>query len=234
MPLPILEAAKYTTVVPSTNETIEFRPFLVKEEKILMLAQESDDPSQIIGSLKQIIEACTNGVVEPSALTTYDLEYLFLQLRAKSVGETSDIISKCQECEAENPVEINLSDITVKFPEEELNNKIELTDTVGIILRPISIGKSEELSKLDATEDALTRSIAACIESIYDSNGVYIADDTSEKEMGQFIDSLTHDQLHKIQHYIENQPELKEVLKFKCKKCGHANEVTISGLSSFF
>lgn len=234
MPLPILETSKYTTVVPSTKETIEFRPFLVKEEKILLLAQESDDSSQIIGALKQVIKVCTFNEIDPNKLTTYDLEYIFLQLRAKSVGETSEVMLKCRECEAENPIEVNLSDITVKFPEEELSNKIELTDTVGIILRPISIGKSEELSKLSATEDALTRSIAACIESIYDSNGVYIADDTSEKEMGQFIDSLTHDQLHKIQHYVENQPELKEVLKFKCKKCGHNNEFTVSGLSSFF
>lgn len=234
MPLPILEAAKYTTVVPSTQETIEFRPFLVKEEKILMLAQESSDSSQIIGALKQIIEACTFDEVDANKLTTYDLEYLFLQLRAKSVGETSDVMLKCAECEASNPIVIKLSDITVDFTKAAKDNKIELTDSIGIILRPISVGKSEELSKLGANEDSFNRSISACIESIYDSNGEYIADDTSEKEMGQFIDSLTHDQLHKIQLYIENQPELKEVVKFKCKKCGHDNEFTVSGLSSFF
>jgi hypothetical protein len=234
MPLPILEAAKYTTVVPSTNETIEFRPFLVKEEKILMLAQESDDSSQIIGALKRIIEACTFDEVDANKLTTYDLEYLFLQLRAKSVGETSDVVLKCAECEASNPIVIKLSDITVDFTKAAKDNKIELTDSIGIILRPISVGKSEELSKLDANADSFNRSISACIESIYDSNGEYIADDTSEKEMGQFIDSLTHDQLHKIQLYIENQPELKEVVKFKCKKCGHDNEFTVSGLASFF
>jgi DNA-directed RNA polymerase subunit M/transcription elongation factor TFIIS len=234
MPLPILEAAKYTTVVPSTNETIEFRPFLVKEEKILMLAQETDDPSHIIRSLKQIIEACTFDEVDADKLTTYDLEYLFLQLRAKSVGETSEVLFKCAECEESNQVVVKLSDITVKFPEEEIKNKIELTSDIGMILRPISIGKTEELSKLKPSDDALTHSIAAVIESIYDSKGVYMADDTSEKEMGQFIDSLTHDQLHKIQHYIENQPELKELIKFKCKKCGHDNEFSVSGLSSFF
>ena len=120
MPLPILETSKYTTVVQSTKETLEFRPFLVKEEKILLLAQESDDSSQIIGALKQVIKVCTFNEIDPNKLTTYDLEYIFLQLRAKSVGETSEVMLKCRECEAKNPIEVNLSDITVKFPEEEL------------------------------------------------------------------------------------------------------------------
>lgn len=234
MPLPVLETTKYTTLVPSTQEKIEFRPFLVKEEKILMIAQESQDSSQIIKALKEIISACTFDIVKPEKLTTYDLEYLFLQLRAKSVGETSNISLKCTECGEVNSVSINLSEIDVKFPEEKAERKIELTDTVGITLRPISIEKTEELSKLKENEDALTKSIAACIESIYDSNGVYMTDDTSEKEMTQFIDSLSHKHLQDIQDFMSNQPELHKVVKFKCKACGHENEITISGLQSFF
>jgi DNA-directed RNA polymerase subunit M/transcription elongation factor TFIIS len=234
MPLPVLETTKYTTVVPSTQEKVEFRPFLVKEEKILMIAQESQDSSQTIKALKEIVSACTFNVLKLENLTTYDLEYLFLQLRVKSVGEVSDISLKCSKCGEVNSVSVDLSEINVQFPEKESERKIELTDTIGITLRPISIDKVGELSNLEKNEDSLTKSVAACIESIYDSNGLYMTDDTSEKEMAQFVDSLSHKHLELIQDFMSNQPELRKVIKFKCSACGHENEITATGLQSFF
>jgi len=233
MPLPVLEAAKYTTVVPSTKKTIEFRPFLVKEEKILMIAQESSDSSQIIRALKDIIHSCTFGVLDPSTLTIYDIEYLFLQLRSKSVGETSELQFKCSGCQANNNVELDLSSIDVVFPKEKINNKIQLTTNVGVILRPLSIGKTQELSGVK-DKDMLTKSVAAYIESIYDAENVYLTDESSEKEMEAFIDSLSHKNLEDIQKYMALQPQLKEDVKFRCTGCGHDNEITITGLQSFF
>ena len=159
MALPKLETSKYTAVIPSSKKTIEFRPFLVKEEKILMMAQESKDNLQIIGALKDIIKSCTFNTVDPSELTTYDLEYLFLQLRAKSVGETSEIKIKCDECGEYNEVSVNLSDAEVKNPNDSVDKKIELNDTVGIIMRPISLAKSEDLSKIKKDEDIFINSI---------------------------------------------------------------------------
>ena len=233
MPLPVLEAAKYTTKVPSTGKIIEYRPFLVKEEKILMVAQESNDSSQIIRALKDIIHICTFKAVKPNELTIYDLEYLFLQLRAKSVGETSELRFKCAECKVSNDVEIDLSTIEVKFPKDKVDNKIQLTDTVGVVLRPLSIGKTEELSKVKDS-DVLTRSVAAYIESIYDDDNVYMSDDTPAKEMTDFIDSLSHKNLEDIQQYMTQQPQLKEDVEFMCTSCTHANKITITGLQSFF
>lgn len=234
MPLPKLESSKYTAVIPSTEKTIEFRPFLVKEEKILMIAQESKDNAQIISALKGIIKSCTFNAVDPNDLTTYDLEYLFLQLRAKSVGETSEIRIKCEECGEYNEVSVNLLDAEVKYPNDKIDNKIQLNDSVGIIMRPISLSKSEGISKLKKEEDIFTNSIIASIESIYDDNGVYQTDDTSEKDLKEFVDSLSHKHLQEIQKYLSEQPKLQLEIKFKCSKCGHDNSVILEGLESFF
>jgi DNA-directed RNA polymerase subunit M/transcription elongation factor TFIIS len=235
MPLPKLEANKYPAVIPSTNKTIEFRPFLVKEEKILMIAQESKDPSQIFEAMQDIIKACTFDSVDASELTTYDLEYLFLQLRAKSVGETANIKIKCEECDEYNEVSINLLDAKVEFPKEKVDKKIQLSDTVGIIMRPITIAKSEFLSKKgDDDADALIHTVIASIESIYDDNGVYQTDDTSEDDLKDFVESLSRVHLELIQKYLSAQPKLKLKVEFKCSKCGHDNVRILEGLESFF
>jgi len=237
MPLPKLEANKYPAVIPSTNKTIEFRPFLVKEEKILMVAQESKDPSQIFEAMKDIIKTCTFNSVDASELTTYDLEYLFLQLRAKSVGETANIKIKCEECDEYNEVSINLLDAKVEFSKEKVDKKIQLSDTVGIIMRPITIAKSEALSKKgndDSDADALIHTVIASIESIYDDNGVYQTDDTSEDDLKDFVESLSRAHLELIQKYLAAQPKLKLKVEFKCNKCGHDNVRILEGLESFF
>lgn len=233
MPLPKLETNKYTTVVPSTQKTIEFRPFLVKEEKILMIAQESNDSNQIIQALCDIIDVCTFGKVKAKDLTTYDLEYLFLQLRAKSIGETTEIILPCDECGHENTVVVDLSSIEVVFPEKKVDNKIQLNDEVGIILRPISVSKSKEITRLKE-DNVFSASIAACIESIYDEDAVYPTDETSPKELEEFIDSLSHSHLESIQEYISHQPVLQKEVKYTCSSCGHTNTVILKGLESFF
>ena len=235
MPLPKLEANKYPAVIPSTNKTIEFRPFLVKEEKILMIAQESKDPLQIFKAMKDIIKACTFDSVDASELTTYDLEYLFLQLRAKSVGETADIKIKCEECDEYNEVSINLLDAKVEFPKEKVDAKIELSDTVGIVMRPITIARSEALSKKNTGDsNTLIHTIVASIDSIYDNNGVYKTDDTAEGDLKDFVESLSHSHLEKIQKYLSAQPKLKLKVEFKCHKCGHDNVRILEGLESFF
>ncbi len=235
MALPKLETSKYPTVIPSTGKTIEFRPFLVKEEKILMIAQESKDTSQIFNAMKDIIKSCTFNAVDASELTTYDLEYLFLQLRAKSVGESAEIKIKCEECGEYNTVSIDLLAAEVKSAVGEVDKKIQLNDTVGIIMRPITLAKSEALSKeAKADEDIFIRSIAASIESIYDSDGVYQTDDTSEDDLKEFIESLSHKHLEEIQKYLSAQPKLQLEVKFKCDKCGHDNVRILEGLESFF
>jgi DNA-directed RNA polymerase subunit M/transcription elongation factor TFIIS len=233
MPLPKLDTPKYTAVIPSSKKQIQYRPFLVKEEKILMMAQESEDANIILNSIKDIISACVYGDIKVNDLTMYDIEYLFLQLRAKSVGETAEIRLKCEDCGEYNTHTINLNDIQVVFPEGEVSNKIQLTDDVGIELKRIGIEEATKISKLKE-DKAFVHGIAASIDSVYDKDSVYTLADFSEKEIVEFIESFNRAQLEQIQKFIDNQPVLSHTIKFKCSKCGHENEITLKGLQSFF
>jgi len=229
MPLPVLEAPKYNLVVPSTKKKLQYRPFLVKEEKILMIAQESDDASQIESSIKEIIKACTFGKIDVDSLFTYDLEYILLKLREKSVGETSNFSLACEKCGASNKVTVNLQDVSVDFPENVPDNTIELAEGVGITLSPVSI---KRLGKLD--QNNINSVISTVIETIYDEKSVYSVDIVSREELDAFIDSFTHKNLEEIQNFVKNQPTLKHTVTFKCSECGHENTYTLEGIQSFF
>ena len=232
MPLPKLETSKYITQLPSTKEEIEFRPFLVKEEKLLMIAQESEDEVQILKAMKDIIHACTFGKVNTEECTMYDIEYLFLQLRIKSVGEESIIRLKCDECGKYSEVSVDLTKIEVVFPKEEIPNTIQLSDSIGLTLKPLTLKASEKLTGSD--EEIFNQAIIQVIDTIYDNESVYDKNDVSEQEMIEFIDSMSHSHLEAIQKYIENQPELKHTVEFKCKHDNHENKVELKGIASFF
>ena len=232
MPLPKLESNKFTTQIPSTKEEIEFRPFLVKEEKILMIAQESEDEKQIMSAMKDIVSACTFGKVDADNCTMYDIEYLFLQLRMKSIGETTTLNLKCEECGEFTEVEIDLNDVKVVWPKKEVSNTIALTDDIGITLKPITLKSATKVT--GTSEEIFNQALIQSIESIYDADSVYSAADTSEKEILEFIDSMSHSQLEEIQSYLNNQPIVKHTVKFKCKHDGHVNKIELKGIQSFF
>lgn len=231
MALPILEVSKYETVVPSTGKRIQYRPFLVKEEKILLIAQESKDSEQIINALKAIINACTFEKLNVDELATYDLEYLFLQLRAKSVGETVDLQLNCEDCKVANHVTVDLSKVKVVQSSEKFESKIQLTDEIGITVRPIPV---KEINNLSEKPEDFVKMIGICIETIYDSNKIYNREDISEKEMITFVESLSRKQVEKIERFISNQPKLSHRETFTCINCKKKNSITIEGLQSFF
>ena len=230
MPLPILETAKHTIEIPSTKEKVEFRPFLVKEEKILLQAQTTEDVNEITKVVKDIINVCSFEKVNPNDLTIYDLEYVFLQLRAISIGENIEFSIKCEECGKKNILTVDLTEVKVQFPKEKISNKIQLTDDIGVVLRPIRV---KDIEKIGDGSDIIP-GIIASIESIFDSDEVYNTDDSSKKELITFVESLSHQHLEEIQKYIENQPKLSHTIKFTCQFCGHENEHTITGLGDFF
>jgi len=229
MPLPVLETTTYNLVVPSTKKKLKYRPFLVKEEKILMISQESNDASQIESSIKEIIKACTFGKIDVDSLLTYDLEYILLKLREKSVGESSEFSLSCKKCGAKNKVTVNLNDVVVDFPETVPDSNIELSKGVGITLSPVSIKRLGNIHEND-----INSIISTVIESIYDEENVYHVDSVSKKELDTFIDSFTHKNLEDIQNFIKNQPTLKHTVTFKCSECGHENTYTLEGIQSFF
>lgn len=232
MALPKIDIPKYEVKIPSTGKTVMYRPYLVKEEKILMIALESKSNSQIMTAMKDIVSSCTFNKVDPDKLCTFDLEYLFLKLRSKSVGEVSRIGIKCKHCEAVNKTEINLDEVQVQFP-EKVEKKIQLNDEVGITL---NYPKADFLSDQDGklTPEAITNVIIACIDTIYDKDGVYHAADHKKEELAEFVDSLNQAQFLKIQEFISNMPKLQMEIKFKCEKCKKDNSLEISGLQNFF
>jgi DNA-directed RNA polymerase subunit M/transcription elongation factor TFIIS len=230
MPLPILETAKHTIEIPSTKEQVEFRPFLVKEEKILLQAQTTEDVNEITKVVKDIIRVCSFEKVNPNDLTIYDMEYIFLQLRAISIGENIEFSIKCEECDKKNIVTIDLTEVKVQFPKKKAENKLQLTDEVGVILRPIRV---KDIKSIGDGSD-ITPGIIASIESIFDEDGVYNTDDSNKKELNTFVESLNHNHLQSIQEYIQNQPKLSHTINFTCQFCGHENEHTIEGLGDFF
>ena len=232
MALPKLENPTYAFNVPSLNRKVEFRPFLVKEEKVLMMAQESQDEKKILKTVKDIISACSFGKLNPDECAASDLEYLFLQLRAKSVGETVSVKIKCSECDNYEKCAINLEEIALSEP-KDLDNTVEITDSIGLILKTISLSDAEKINKKD-TEKAFNQTIMYSIESIYDSDNVYPASESTEKELIEFIDSLSHKHLEKIQSYIQNVPKLQHECQFKCTQCGHDNVTVLEGIESFF
>lgn len=230
MPLPVLNTPTYTIKLPSTGKDIEYRPFLVKEEKILMIAQESKDQKQVMKAMRDIISSCTFGKVNADDCTVYDIEYLFLQLRSKSVGEIANVKIRCSKCGEYTPVEINLDEVGVIYPKEKIDPNIKLTDTVGIKLRPMQF---RDAMKIQSDKD-ISGTIATVIESIYDSDNVYDIQSISKKELDAFIDSMNRKQLESIQKFIENQPRVQHIIEFDCEKCGHKNRHVLTGLASFF
>jgi hypothetical protein len=235
MKLPTIETPKYRLTLPSTKKIIDYRPFLVKEEKILLLAQEANDHESIMTAIRDIISACTFNKINIDELTSYDIEYIFLKLRSKSVGEKSQVQCRCEKCETYTTVDIDLDAIEVTWPEEKLDNVIMLTDIIGVTLKHIKISDiKKSFNDDEQASETLTSIIIASIENIFDSEKVYDAKDSSYDELLTFINSLNRNQITKIEEYIANTPKLEHTLNFNCKSCKYDNAVLLSGLQTFF
>lgn len=235
MTLPKIETPKYHLTLPSNQETVEFRPFLVKEEKVLMIAQEAGSDFTMISAMKDVITSCTFNKLDLYSIPMSDIEYVLLQIRAKSVGETSKLKFKCAETNEFVSVEIDLSKIEVKGYEEKLDNNIQLTDDVGITVKSPGLKDAEKQSRGKKQSDAesMLANLRAVIESVYDSDTVYPFSDVSVKEADTFIESLSSDQVSKIKDWVEKLPVLKHEIQFKGPK-GHDNTIVLRGLGDFF
>jgi len=235
MALPKLETPRYELTVPSTGKVVAFRPYLVKEEKVLLMAMESENPKQIFSAMQDVISSCTFGNVNVDNLTSFDIEYIFLQLRIKSVGETVTVNLKCEKDEAYTPVEVDLTQVKlVQSPGFVSSLDVKLTDSIGVVLKPI---KASDLITLDPKvnkTDLITDLVIATISHIYDSEKIYRPEDISKEELRQFIDSLSRQQITKIQNYITSFPRLELDVTFTCVKCGHVNTIKLNGMESFF
>ena len=235
MALPRLDSPKYDLTIPSTGEKVKFRPYLVKEEKILMMAIESEDTRQMMTAVKDVIRSCTEDAIDIDKLAMFDLEYVFTQLRSKSVGEVSTISVKCKECESKNDVDVDLTKVRVDVPKEK-NKTIMLTDSIGVSLRYPSVDTllnaqaDDQKSDVDRVFDVIISSI----DSIYSNDTVYDASEQPYDELKEFVESLNTNQFNDIREFIENIPTAAIGVEFKCISCGHDNAFDVKGLGNFF
>ena len=237
MALPKLNTPTYELEVPSTDEKVKYRPFLVKEEKILLMAMESGKNVDIINAVKEIVSECTFNTLNLSTLPMFDTEYIFLQIRSKSVGEVSKLRLLCPDGDGKTyaDVELNLLDVKVQV-EEGHTNKIELDNDMGIIMTYPTIDTFVKNDIQAVTASNMLDVIGSCILQIYEKGGekVYEAKDQTKKELSEFIDSLQTKHFQKLQSFFNSMPKLKHTIKLKNPKTKKESEIILNGLNDFF
>ena len=236
MALPKLTTPTYELEVPSSDEKIQYRPFLVKEEKILLMAMESNKPEDIIEAVKQIVSECTFNKLDLGILPMFDVEYIFLQIRSKSVGEVSKLKLLCpDDNKTYADVVVNLDDVQVQV-EEGHTNKIELGNGMGMIMTYPNIDTFKNSGITEIKADNMIDVISTCILQIYEDDGekVYETKDQTKKELGEFLEQLQTIHFRKVQAFFETMPKLKHTIKVKNPKTKKESEIVLAGLNDFF
>ena len=239
MPLPKISTPTYELELPSNKKRIKYRPFLVREEKILIMALESENTKQISDAIVQVLKDCilTRGI-KINELATFDIEYLFLNIRAKSVGETVEVNVTCpDDGETMVPMEIAIDDIKVQ-KEEKHSNIIKLDDRLSMKLKYPSMNQfiesNFEVSDSDMGVDQSLRMITTCVDIIYDSEESWSASDCTKKELTDFIEQLNTKQFKEIENFFTTMPKLSHKVNVKNPNTGVESEVVLEGLASFF
>ena len=231
MALPKLNSEpKYELIIPSLKKKVKFRPFLVKEEKVIMIAMESGDQKDALNAILDTISVCIQDKINLNTLTTFDVEYLFLQLRAKSIGETAKVNIKCTKCGTPNTVSIKLDDINIELP--EIENTVKLDEKVSVELQWPPFKGLTEVNTDNSTESAFEM-IANCIKIIYTEDERINVSEVSKEEIKEFLESMNSEQFSKLRDYIDQLPKLKHDVAFCCKNCATSNNVTLEGVESF-
>ena len=236
MSLPKINTPEYTLVIPSTDEEIKYRPFLVKEEKILLVAQETGTDKATYEAIRTIINSCTLNHIDIDKLPLFDMEYIFLNIRAKSVGEVAKLKVKCPDDEkTEVEVEVDLTKIKVEMDEKH-DARIKLTDDIGVLMAYPSFGTISQQSDIKDGSDTeqLFDMISGCIYQIWHGEETYDAMDYSDKDLKEFLDSLNHEQFEKLQNFFETMPSLKQDIEVTNPKTNVTSTLTLQGLNSFF
>ena len=238
MPLPKIATPTYELELPSSGQTVKFRPFLVKEEKVLVLALESEDTKQITNAIKAVIKGCiqTKGI-KVESLPTFDIEFLFLNIRGKSVGEKIEVNIICPDDETtEVPVEIDLDEIRVQRNDDH-TKQIKLDDTLMMEMKYPSLDQFiknnfdfEDKNVMDQSFDL----IASCVNKIYSEEEVWAADDCTKKEIKDFLEQMNSSQFKEIEKFFETMPKLSHKIKVTNPNTKVENEVVLEGLASFF
>jgi len=245
MTLPLITTPRYTLEQPSTGKQISFRPFLVREEKILLMALESDDAFEAVEATKQVIANCCDELDDIDALPMFDIEYILLQLRSKSVGEISEPSIACPKCGGSIKLKLDLSKVKVQKTKDH-STKIQLTQTVGLVMKyptyaMLKSAKGAENFTANETLDLMLE----CIDFIFDGEQNHKASEQTKEELHAFLDQLTQAHFAKIQDFFDTMPKLEHTMAYTCpnkvedddgekSKCGHKGKLVISTLQDFF
>ena len=234
MALPQLNTSRYNVYVPGLGKEVSFRPYLVKEEKILMIAMESNDQKQILGAITDIIKSCVFDDINVDNLAVFDVELLFIHLRQKSVGEGINVSLKCSECDTSNQADVDLDLIEVPVITDD-DKTVMLNDDVGVTMRypsfkDIKKFKPEELEKAEG----IIALMKECIVNIFDGENIHEKSDITKKELDDFIDGMNSTQFTTLAGFFNEMPTLKTDLSFTCTNCGHENVHEVRGLQNFF
>jgi hypothetical protein len=239
MALPKIDSPVYDLTLPVSKTSIRFRPFLVKEQRNLMMAMEANDSETIEKNIKQVLTNCTlTDSVNIEELPIVDIEYYFLQLRARSVGEIVKSRYRCENLVDEkpcgNPMEAEINLLDIKVEDTGVKDEINITDKIVVKLRypqfTILNNLKEEKSATDLAFDMIVNSI----EYLYDGQQFYYAKETSKEELTEFVESLNQEQFSKIEEYFDNLPKLNKKIEMKCSKCGFEHQIDVEGLENFF
>jgi hypothetical protein len=235
MPLPKLTVPEYELELPTSKEKVLYRPFLVREEKILFMAMESQEEKEMINAVKTIIKNCTNIKKKVEDLATFEIEYLFLKIRSKSVGETATFLVTCPD-DGETQVEVNvdLNSVEVQFSDDH-SRKIKLDDSVSVLMKYPSLDTFIKTNLSDNPGmDDMFELASQCMEQITDGDEVWETKSVKKAELMEFLESMNSEQFKKIQNFFETMPKLKQEIEVKNPNTGVESTVTLEGLASFF
>jgi hypothetical protein len=236
MALPKLNVPTHELVIPSTDKKIKYRPFLVKEEKVLLLAMESGENNDILQAVKTIVDECTFNKLKVGEMPMFDVEYIFLQIRSRSVGEVSTMRILClDDRKTYAKVDIDLNEVQVQVQDGH-TNKIELSDEMGVIMKYPSVDSFAESGLDDLTPSNMINVVASCIEQIYDKKGedVYDSKDSTKQEIVEFIEQMNSTQFAEVQKFFDTMPKLEHTITVKNPKTKVENKVVLNGLNDFF
>jgi len=231
MALPKLEVPTYELVQPSTGKKIRFRPFLVKEHKVLLTMVEANE-SEVARIVKELVDVCTFNQLKVNDLPHFDIEYIFMMLRAKSISEKVDVVITCANCQDTYDASFNIEDIEVE-KNSSITDKVMITDNIGLQLK---FPTFENVVKVFEVEDVkvMFDLVKGCIKGVFDNNNFYDINEQTDEEINEFLESLTKEQFAKIEQFFINSPKVVQKIETDCPHCNHHNFSRIQGLQNFF
>ena len=237
MNLPINQGTIYNITIPSTGKQIRFRQFLVKEQKTLLIAHQSNDEIVMYDTLKEVVKGCIKDPIDIDRLALFDIEYLFINIRSKSVGEVVNVVLLCPDCDdpkARVQYTIDLENIKIEKSEKHIN-KIHLFDNVGVVMKYPTFNTLKLIKSNDMQDpNEAINVVISCIDYIYDAENVFKSEDCSKEQLIEFIDNLDESQMNSMKDFLKTMPRLYTDIEYTCPVCGKTHQKRLEGLASFF